>query len=139
MGADRTVTARENGKLKMTKTTNILRCNVGLSLCSEFTSQPPDIELYMLCSDKLAAAASKLEQTDVADLFNNDYRKFQKYMKESSSFDAKIVKAVKQKLEYEIDGLRVNPNNLTAETRSQVESIRNSFIDDLPAEFLYIC
>ncbi len=66
----------------------------------------PDIEPYMLCSDKIAAAASKLNLTNVPELFNKDHCKFEKYLKESLSFDAKIVKAFKRKIEYEIDGLQ---------------------------------
>ncbi len=126
-------------KLKMTKTTNILRCTVRQTLRSEFTSEPPDVELYMLCSDKIAAAAGKLELADVADLFNNHYPKFEKYLKESSSFDTKIVKAFKRQIEYEIYDFQVNPDSLPSEMRSRLESIRNWFVDDIPPDFLWIC
>jgi hypothetical protein len=51
----------------------------------------PDIELYMLCSDKIAAVARKLELTDFADI-HNDRRRWSKHLSESLSLDKKIVR-----------------------------------------------
>jgi hypothetical protein len=56
----------------MTKTANILRCTLTQTRNLDSTTQLPDIELYILCSDKIAAEATKLELTDFADLHNDD-------------------------------------------------------------------
>jgi hypothetical protein len=93
----------------------------------------------MLCSDKIAAVARKLELTDVVDLHNNDRGKFQKYLSESISLDEKIVKAFKRQIKYEIDKRLVNPDALSFERRYELERIRNCFIDDLGPEFLWVC
>jgi hypothetical protein len=125
----------------MTKTTNILRCTLTPALRSEFTSELADIELYMLCSDKIAAAARKLELTDIVDLHHNHDRKFRKYLSDYCSLEAKIVKAFKRQLECQID-FQVNPDSLPSETRSRLEWIRDGFIDDIDdidADFLWIC
>ena len=125
----------------MTKTTNILRCTLTPILRSEFTSELADIELYMLCSDKIAAAARKLELTNVVDLHNNDDRAFRKYLSDYCSLEAKIVKTFKRQTEGQIGDLHVNPDNLPSETRSRLESIRDGFRDDIDginADFLWI-
>ena len=95
----------------------------------------------MLCSDKIAAAARKLELTDVVDLHHKDDRKFDKYLSEYCSLEAKIVKTFKRQLECQIGDLHVNPDSLPSETRSRLESIRDGFIDDIDdinADFLLI-
>jgi hypothetical protein len=125
----------------MTKTTNILRCTLTPILRSQFTSELADIELYMLCSDKIAAAARRLELTDVVDLHHNDDRKFRKYLSDYSSLEAKIVKSFKRQIEGQIGDFHVNPDSLPPETRSRLESIRDGFIDDIDginADFLLI-
>jgi hypothetical protein len=123
----------------MKKTTNILRCTLTPALPdSEFTRELADIELYMLCSDKIATAARKLELTDVVDLHHNDDRKFSKYLSDYCSLEAKIVKAFKRQIECQID-FQVNPDSVPSETRSRLESIRDGFIDDISADFLWIC
>jgi hypothetical protein len=125
----------------MTKTTNILRCTLTPALRSEFTSELADIELYMLCSDKIAAAARKLKVRDFFDSHNNDDRKLDKYLSDYCRLEAKIVKTFKRELECQID-FQVNPDSLPSETRSRLESIRDGFIDDIDninADFLWIC
>jgi hypothetical protein len=112
---------------KMTKTTNILRCTLLPTIPSGLADELdelPDIELHMLCSDKIAAVARKLELTDVVDLHNNDRGKFQKYLSESISLDEKIVKAFKRQIKYEIDKRQVNPDALSFERRYELERIR---------------
>jgi hypothetical protein len=78
----------------MTKTTNILRCTLTptfRSVLPDGFDELPDIELYMLCSDKIAAVARKLELTDFADI-HNDRRRWSKHLSESLSLDKKIVR-----------------------------------------------
>jgi hypothetical protein len=124
---------------KTTKTTNILRCTLRpIFSFSEFYNELPDIELYMLCSDKIAATARKLEGTDVVGIYNNDRRKWGKYLNESISLDKKIVKAFRGQIEYEVVRRSVNPDTLPSETRSELELLRNAFIDDLDPESLLI-
>jgi hypothetical protein len=123
---------------KPTKTINILRCTLRpIFSFAEFYNELPDIELYMLCSDKIADTARKLEGTDLGDLWYND-RKFDKYLSESISLDKKIVKAFKRQIKYQVDHLRLNPDTLPSETRSELEALRNALIDDLDPEFLLI-
>jgi hypothetical protein len=124
---------------KMTKTTNILRCTLRpIFSFAEFYEELPDIELHMLCSDKIADTARKLEGTDVVGIYNNDRRKWDKYLTESISFDKKIVKAFKGQIEYEVVHRSVNPDRLPSETRSELELLRNALIDDLDPGFLLI-
>jgi hypothetical protein len=94
----------------------------------------------MLCSDKIADTARKLEGMDVVHIHNNDRRKWCKYLNESISLDKKIVKAFEGQIEYEVDHLRVNPDTdtLPSETRSELELLRNALINDLDPEFLLI-
>jgi hypothetical protein len=124
----------------MTKTTNILRCTLTPSLCSEFTSDLADIELNMLCSDKIAAAARKLkQQKDVYKLDDRDNRKLREYVRDSCSLNSKIVKAFKQQTEFDIGDLHLNPDSLPSATRTRLERIRDGFREDLPPDFLWIC
>ena len=123
----------------MPKTTNILRCTLTPTLRSQFTRELADIELYILCSDKIAAAARKLELTDVVDLHNNDYRKFSKYLDDYCSLEAKIVKTFKRRIEGQIGDFHVNPRTLPSETQFRLELIRDALIDDVSADFLWIC
>jgi hypothetical protein len=126
---------------KMTKPTNILRCNLTAVVSTvhpDEINELPNIELYMLCSDKIAAVVRKLERTNVAD-FYKDRREWYKYLTELDTLDAKIMKAFKKKIEYEVGSLQVNPDSLPLGTRSDLERIRNAFPDDLDPEFLLIC
>jgi hypothetical protein len=92
----------------------------------------------MLCSDEIAATARKLDETDIVDLHNNHPHKFDKYLSESISLEKKIVKAFKRQIKYQVDHLRVNPDRLPSETRSELELLRDALIDDLDPEFLLI-
>jgi hypothetical protein len=124
---------------KPTKTINMLRCTLRpIFSFAEFYEELPDIELYMLCSDKIADMARKLDETDTVDIHNNDPRKWDKYLNEAISLDKKIVKAFNEQIKYEVDHLRVNPDTLPSETRSELELLRNALIDDLDPEFLLI-
>jgi hypothetical protein len=91
----------------------------------------------MVCSDKIAAAARKLKLTDFVDLYRNDHCKFRKYLSDYCSLEAKMVKAFKRQIEGQID-FHVNLDSLPSETRSRLESIRDCFIDDIPADFIWI-
>jgi hypothetical protein len=139
MGTIKTATVRGNEKSKIPKTTNILRCTLRpIFSFSEFYEELPDIELYMLCSNKIADTARKLEGTDVVDIHNNDPRKWHKYLNKSNRLGKKIVKAFNEQIKYEVDHLGVNPDTLPSGTRSELELLRNALIDDLDPEFLLI-
>jgi hypothetical protein len=124
----------------MTKTTNILRCTLTQTFRSDFTSDLANVELYMLCSDQIAAAARKLTQKKEAyRLDDRDNPKLEEYLRDYVRLEAMIVKAFKQEIECNIGDLHINPDDLPSETRSRLEWIRDALIDELPADSLLIC
>jgi hypothetical protein len=104
-----------------------------------FISEPADVELYMLCSDEIAAAVRKLEHTDwVALGLTSDHNEFSKFTREYCNLEAKIVKAFKRQFEFEVRDFDVNSDSLPCDARSRLESFRAYFIEDLPSDFLMI-
>ena len=101
---------------------------------TEDLAELADIEVYMLCSDKIAVAARNLERTNIADL-NSDARR--KFVSDVSKLNSKIIRAFKENIRYEVHECKIDPVGLPSEALSELKMIGDAF-GNVSDDFIWI-